>query len=87
VSEKIELAPGQSLHPVFWHCGDEVCDCWCPQIELRGRNDRWPHALISIVWEGTFHSEPTSEEYAEQRAELREACKRYGIECPKEYLE
>lgn len=65
----------------MWWCGDEVCNCTQPQIELRKPNHEAGYPWVRIVglWKGTFHSEASYEESREQRAELTRAAAQYGI--------
>ena len=59
----------------IWGCGDEVCDCWQPQITLIKPHNppRPPWILRETVWEGTFRSWPELAEWDAMRAELRAA--------------
>jgi hypothetical protein len=66
----------------IWYCGDEdFCDCSQPVIELVYPNRQvgppWVHR--ERVWEGTFHSQATGDEYREQRRELYRECRKRGI--------
>ena len=62
----------------MWRCGDE-CDCWQPMV-LRIT----PHPSIErannlhILWEGTFRSEPLTEELEDMKRELREAAAEFN---------
>jgi hypothetical protein len=69
------------LQAYIWWCGDEDCDCTCPQIDRvtpRAGHPGWINR--ERLWTGTFHSRADREESAEQVKELEAAADRYGIE-------
>lgn len=78
----------EKLVATIWFCGDEICDCnqavIIKVITFVGRN---PHRSQERVWEGTFFSEPTTEDWVTIRRELVEAADRYGITVNTMYLE
>ena len=65
----------------IWHCGDEVCDCYQPQITLiKPHNPPMPPWIVREQrWAGAFFSQPGEEEWVQMKTELREACLRFGI--------
>lgn len=65
----------------IWRCGDEVCDCWQPQITLISPHDppMPPWIRRDRKWEGTFISDPDNSELQDIRSELRTAAAKYGI--------
>lgn len=73
----------------MWQCGDEVCDCTQPMIEIITPNmvagAPWIHR--KTLWQGAFHSEATIEERAEQESELRKAMEKYKIDTETMYRE
>lgn len=64
---------------VLWWCGDYECGCTCPEVRERVRErtammpERW-----DVIWQGTFRSQATRSERAQQLWELRAACRRLG---------
>lgn len=63
----------------MWWCGDG-CDCTQPVVEDVYRNALDSRFIIrEPVWKGTFHSEASVEERAEQERELAEARERFGV--------
>lgn len=62
----------------LWWCGDEVCDCSQPQIDLITPNLTVgpPWIRRTNIWRGTFKSGGETEGL---REELEEACRRFGI--------
>jgi hypothetical protein len=75
----------------FWYCGDDYCDCTKPVIERITPNHQagYPWIRREELWEGTFLTDTWQrepEEREQQRAELREACHRFGIPIPKEAI-
>jgi len=65
----------------IWHCNDEVCDCYQPQItKITPHNPpRPPWIQREQLWAGTFHSQPGTEEWDEMTRELEDAAARAGI--------
>lgn len=71
------------LSATIWCCDDEYDGlCYQPQIDrlTPNRTAGYPWIHREQVWSGTFVNEPTSEEYANLSAELREAAGEHGIE-------
>ena len=67
----------------MWCCGDDVCDCSQPQIELVGPGENYPWLHRAIIWQGIFQSESSGMsmvEYEEQRKELQDEAAKHGIE-------
>lgn len=65
----------------LWWCGDEVCDCYQPKITLRTPNLTTgpPWDRLTPIWEGTFTSGPSGDEYRAMQSELAAECERKGI--------
>lgn len=65
----------------LWWCGDEVCDCRQPQIVQKTPNLAVgsPWYRVQTLWEGTFRSEPSSDELAALRRELEDECRKRGL--------
>lgn len=77
---EVEIRPPYLVAEI-WGCGDEVCDCYQPQITkiLPHVPPRPPWIRREKVWEGTFHSQPEPEEWEQMKRELREAAAANGI--------
>ena len=61
----------------LWDCGDDVCDCHQPQLVRQTKRDDGGGYKSEMLWEGTFHSQPSAEEWEEFRREGREAMEKY----------
>lgn len=60
----------------LWHCGDEICDCWQPQIERRIVNSWVGARLMDVPWTGTFFTEGgDSDDWTLARQEGRRAAR------------
>ena len=69
-------------HAFIWHCDDEVCDCYQPQIveycDVPFGNPLWiPPRYLE---EGPFFSEPTSEDWKEIHTWMLEAARRHQVD-------
>lgn len=66
---------------IRWWC-DDLCDCWQPVIEEISPNIEagYPRVYTKRLWEGTFISQPTSEEMKMLEDELKEEKERRGIQ-------
>lgn len=71
----------------MWHCGDEVCNCFEPQIDLVLPGMAFPLVQRFKVWRGTFHSDPDFEEMQAMRSELMEGSVKFGIPMDEEFEE
>ena len=60
----------------MWHCGDEQCDCWQPQIIECSDPRGFPWTPI---WRGTFLSQPSADEIEALETELEQARIQHGI--------
>lgn len=68
------------LEARMWHCGDPgYCDCYHPVVERITPGKKWPWIKRERLWEGTFHSQPETEEWKNQKAELAKAADDYKI--------
>lgn len=78
----------EKLEAYIWHCGDDTCDCnqavIVKGIRFLGRN---AHVSEERVWEGTFFSEPTADDWVTIRRELVGAAVIYGITVDPTYQE
>ncbi len=71
----------------LWWCQDEICNCYQPKIEMvKPRQvahlktyDRKP------LWQGTFCSDPTPQEFQDMVVELQTKAKEYGITLDEHY--
>ncbi len=65
----------------MWYCGDEVCNCTQPRIEIMGPNPLTAIRSWSFVrlWEGTFRSDGERDMLRAQRVELIDACRLFRI--------
>jgi len=76
----------------IWWCGDEVCDCTQPVIELvvPDREAGHPRIRRAELWTGKFLTGTygyTPEERGRLQYEpLREECHRFGIPVPKDLI-
>lgn len=61
----------------LWHCGDDVCDCYQPQLFRQTPHPDGRGYKFDMIWEGTFHSQPSAEEWEEFRKEGAEAIEKY----------
>ncbi len=59
----------------LWWCGDDVCDCTQPKIDLVSPNHDAGRPWIRrwTIWAGTFVTAASSGEIDEQRRELSQA--------------
>ena len=70
------------LRGEVWYCGDEVCDCHQPQIELiQPHLGYYPWISHKVIWEGDYKSEPSVDEMAELCRSLHEECTKRSIPC------
>lgn len=71
----------------MWWCGDEYCNCFLPIIERITPNHvlGFPCIKREFIWEGSFISQPSTEDYAQMAEELRQACLEHGVPVPEEY--
>lgn len=71
--------PGTYL--VVWHCGDDVCDCYQPKLETRGRREingvSYDSFLLNEIEVGPFHSEPGESEWIAMKKAFDEAKEKY----------
>lgn len=65
------------LYAGTWWCGDDVCDCTQPQIEIILSDPPWPKR--EMLWEGSFRCDREPAEKLEDDRELASACERFGI--------
>jgi hypothetical protein len=74
---------------VVWWCGDDYCDCYRPQIMLRTPNLTVgpPWDRLTSIWEGTFTSGPSGEEYRALKDELAAECELRAIPEGNSYAE
>lgn len=68
------------LEARLWWCGDDVCCCYQPQIDLLTPNlgAGYPWIRREEVWRGTFISDPSFEELVGLEKELAEAGEKFG---------
>jgi hypothetical protein len=69
----------------IWWCGDEVCDCACPQIEKITPNyvAGYPWTRREVLWSGTFVSRGYGlDDGVDLEAELRAECAVRGLPAP-----
>ncbi len=69
------------LRAYLWWCGDEVCNCYQPKIELV-KPRQWSHLQVydfKLLWAGDFHSEPEMQEMQDMILELQSKAREYGI--------
>ena len=64
----------------MWHCVDEECNCYQPQIDLVTPGVGYPWVKRYEIWRGTFISDPYPDERMKQQDELREAAAKFKIE-------
>jgi hypothetical protein len=55
----------EEVYGKLWWCGDEDCDCHQPEIVKVGPDHQrgYPRREVIILWQGTFMSEPTAEDF------------------------
>jgi hypothetical protein len=72
------------LEAQIWHCGDEICNCYQPQIDEISPNCSagYPWIRRKEIWRGTFCSDPSHEEYEAMIRELTEKAKNLGVPEP-----
>lgn len=75
------------LVATMWHCGDDVCNCWQPQIDLVLPGFQFPVIQRFEVWRGTFISDPEFKEMQAMRKELAEEAAKLGIPMDEEFEE
>lgn len=66
----------------LWWCGDPVCDCTQPIVEeIRPNPACGGHKWVTRtrLGEGTFYSQATEEELAQQYQELEELAWQWGV--------
>lgn len=68
------------IQAYIWWCGDDVCDCTEPLIDVITPNEKagYPWIERTTIWRGTFRSRD-SERGGDPQEELIAACDRYGI--------
>jgi hypothetical protein len=69
------------LEAQIWHCGDEICNCYQPQIDEISPNHcgGYPWIHRKEIWRGSFISEPNPKELSAMQKELAEKAKELGI--------
>ena len=60
--------PGTYL--TIWDCGDDVCDCHQVQLAQRETKHGIRALLTKILWEGTFFSGPSEQDWEQIKKEL-----------------
>jgi hypothetical protein len=67
------------VNAYIWWCGDEVCACYQPVIELYEPMAGHRVASVTRLWEGEWVGGPGHEDYRRMRSELEAECERRRI--------
>ena len=62
----------------MWNCGDEVCNCTRPRVSIF--EEREHGYTETVLWEGDFHSDAISADYAEQCRSLVAKAREHAVE-------
>ena len=74
--EQVKRACHEYLEAYLWRCGES---CWCVQPILDHIVPETPFPARRQLWQGTFSSDPDSEEYEVLIGELRAVAEERGI--------